>query len=229
MKPSISAIVVVRDGALCLGRALASIVEQTMPPGEIVVVDGGSTDGTESVARSFAGVRFMRQRGVGLAAARNTGIAAAQGEVVAFLDHDDSWMREKLAVQMPLLDSLPAPAYAIARLELVLEAGAAPPAGYPVERLNVPRLARTPGVLVAHKALFERVGGFDETLAAGCDMDWFVRAAERGVPCAVADQVLLLKHVHDRNLSGDTARNRQEAFAVVARSLRRRAPRDKGR
>lgn len=215
---SISAIVVVRDGAERLGRALASIVEQTLPPDEILVVDGHSTDCTEAVARSFAGVRFMQQRGTGLADARNSGIAAARGDIVAFLDHDDCWTADKLAVQAPLLDALLEPGYVIARLRLVREVDG---------RADAPLLARTPGVLLAHKALFERAGGFDETLASGCDMDWFARVAERGVPCAAADRVLLLKHRHDRNLSVDIGRNRHEAFAAISRAIgRRRARRD---
>ncbi len=82
-----------------LPRALRSVLTQTVAPREVLVVDDGSSDGTSDVARSFgAPVRCIRQENAGAAAARNRGIAEATAEWIAFLDADDWWEPERLAL-----------------------------------------------------------------------------------------------------------------------------------
>ena len=87
-----------------IGRTVDSVLAQTRPAHEVIVVDDGSTDGTEAaVSRYGQEVRYIRQDNNGASAARNTGIEAAQGEWIAFLDADDEWMPEKLQRQAALL------------------------------------------------------------------------------------------------------------------------------
>ncbi|MGE0715497.1 MAG: glycosyltransferase family A protein [Alphaproteobacteria bacterium] len=214
MGSGISAIVCVRDGARRIGRALASIRAQTIAVDEIVVVDGGSRDDTRAIAAACPGVRVVGQPGTGLAGARNAGIDQARGELVAFLDHDDEWTPDKIAVQRALIARLTAPAFVVAHLHFVDDDGAAPQMGAP------PRLGRTPGTLLAHKATFDAVGGFDGTLGMGCDMEWFARAAASGLATATATETLLRKTLRADALSADRARNRAAAFAVIARRLK---------
>ncbi|MCC7274918.1 MAG: glycosyltransferase family 2 protein [Alphaproteobacteria bacterium] len=213
----VSAVVCVRNGALRLPRALASIAAQQHRAEEIVLVDGDSTDATREIATAWPTVRVIRQEGSGLADARNRGVAAAHGDVIAFLDHDDAWTADKLAVQMALLQRLPPPAYSVAHLRFVGDAGEAITGAR-----AAPRLGRTPGTLVAHRAAFDRVGPFDGSFGMGCDMDWFARAATAGLPCAVAPGTLLLKTLRSDALSADTAGNRAAAFAVIGARLRAR-------
>ncbi len=87
-----------------LTAAIESVLAQTYTELEVVVVDDGSTDNTAEVVRGFESrVRYVYQDNAGTAAARNTGIKAARGEVIAFLDHDDLWLPEKLELQLPML------------------------------------------------------------------------------------------------------------------------------
>ena len=85
----VSVIIPCYNQAHYLGEAIASVLGQTHAHYEIIVVDDGSTDDTERVAARHTGVRCLRKKNGGLAAARNTGLRASKGDYVVFLDADD--------------------------------------------------------------------------------------------------------------------------------------------
>ena len=106
---SISVVIPVYNCERYLGMAIRSALTQTEPPGEILVVDDGSTDGSAAVARGFgAPVHCLSQPHAGLSAALNRGIERAHGTFLAFLDADDLWMETKLARQFDALAAGPA-------------------------------------------------------------------------------------------------------------------------
>jgi len=101
--PLVSIIIPTYNRARLLGRAIQSILNQTYPNFEIIVVDDCSSDNTENVVRSFCDerMRYIRhEKNKGAVAARNTGIKAARGEYIAFQDSDDEWLSEKLEKQV---------------------------------------------------------------------------------------------------------------------------------
>ncbi|HEX6159423.1 MAG TPA: glycosyltransferase [Thermoanaerobaculia bacterium] len=101
--PLISVILPVRDRAWCVARAIESVLAQTYRPFELIVIDDGSTDGTREVVASFgSAVQFLTQDHKGVYAARNEAIRHAKGELIAFIDSDDAWYPDKLALQVPL-------------------------------------------------------------------------------------------------------------------------------
>jgi glycosyltransferase involved in cell wall biosynthesis len=89
LRPTISVIIAVKNGANYLGEAIGSVQAQNWPDTEIIVVDGGSTDGSQEIAASRSNVRLLSQRGIGFAGAWNEGVASSVGEYIAFLDSDD--------------------------------------------------------------------------------------------------------------------------------------------
>lgn len=96
--PTISVIIPAYNAAGTLARAIESVLAQSAPAHEIIVVDDGSADETGSVAQSFGpAVRYIRQQNAGPSAARNQGVMQATGEWVAFLDADDWFVQERLA------------------------------------------------------------------------------------------------------------------------------------
>src|SRR6266436_7951858 len=95
--PRVSVIIPVYNGAATIERALKSVFEQTFTDFEIVVVDDGSTDDTPSLLAKFEDrITIVRQRNKGLPGARNAGVAASRGVLLALIDHDDQWLPRKL-------------------------------------------------------------------------------------------------------------------------------------
>lgn len=104
----ISVVVPTYNRADILGRTLASVLAQSLPPDEVIVVDDGSTDDTEAVVATFGSrVRYVRQDNAGVSAARNRGAGLAGGRWLAFVDSDDLWRPRKLELQLGVLERVP--------------------------------------------------------------------------------------------------------------------------
>jgi glycosyltransferase involved in cell wall biosynthesis len=218
----VSAVLIVRNGERFLERALESVRAQSYRHFEIIVVDGGSTDGTVAVARARDDVRLVFQQGTGIAEAYNTGLEAARGEFIAFLSYDDLWHPEKLALQVAFLRAHPEVGYTVGMLRYFLEPGCEVPRGIRPELLEGEHVGRVMETLVARRTLFAEVGGFDPALRIANDVDWFARVQDLGVPGAVLPEVLLQKRLHDANTSSNEAVNTAELLAVLGRSIARR-------
>lgn len=219
MTARVSVITVVRNGERYLAEALASIVAQTLPPHEIIVVDGQSTDASAAIARGFP-TRRVVQEDLGLAQARNLGIENVSGELVAFLDCDDVWAANKLELQARAMCENPALEYTTTWIQYRVEA-AATGRRLPRGDLERPRAGATPSALVARRALFERIGGFDPVYEIGCDGDWFTRTRDAGIPTMQLPQVLVYKRLHEKNLSSNAAVHRHELFRIAKQSIAR--------
>lgn len=200
-QPSISVIIPVFNGERYLGEAIESILAQTWPSSEIIVVDDGSTDGTSKVARQFGDrVKYQRHPHSGVAAARNHGLAAARCDWIAFLDADDVWAPDKLRLQAHYLSAHPQLQYVTACAELFLEPGCPWPQNYKPELLDNKQFGLLSSFL-GRKTVFEIVGNFDTQFICAEDMDWFARAKDLQMPTATLEPALLRKRVHSSNIT----------------------------
>ncbi len=223
MHPLVSVIIPAYNGERFLGEALASVHAQDYAGElELIVVDDGSTDGTATLARSTPGVRYLHQPNRGNASARNHGVAAARGDLIAFLDQDDLWLPRKTRVQVDWLAAHPELDFVSCHTSLRFEPGADPdpPAYRGLPRSNFP--SYVPSGLLARRSAFARLGPFNEALAYGSDTDWFFRAADARIPSAMIPEVLFEKRIHESNLGAQVPAMRRDLFAVLRASVQRK-------
>jgi glycosyltransferase involved in cell wall biosynthesis len=117
--PLVSVIIPAYNAERYLIEALDSVRAQGHRPLEVIMVDDGSTDGTAGVVAQYPDVRYVYQANRGPAAARNAGLRLAQGDLIAFLDADDVWSDDKLAVQLTLLSARAESQIVLGRLQMV--------------------------------------------------------------------------------------------------------------
>ncbi len=183
-QPSVSVVIPTLNCAATLPDAIASVRSQRWPDLEIIVVDDGSIDDTGRVLEELAGpeLRVIRQGNAGPAAARNTGIEAARGEWIAFLDADDLWLPGKLCDQFDELHRYPSASFSYSDVLLRFPDGSH--SELKCRKLELPLLLEliwgnlfgTPTVLV-RRDCFETVGFFDTSLRTGEDWDMWLRLA----------------------------------------------------
>ncbi|MBM3181567.1 MAG: glycosyltransferase [Chloroflexi bacterium] len=224
-KPLVSVIVVVKNGARYLASALRSVFGQDYSPFEVLVVDGQSTDDTAQIAKSWGNIRYIWQSDHGLANARNIGIQAAQGDLIAFLDYDDLWASDKLSIQVGYLENHPEILYTITYVRFLLEQNHFLRPGFKRESFETGQVGCTPSALVARRVVFERIGGFNPDFVIGCDADWFARARDNAMAMSVIPRVLLYKRIHNANLSANARTNKQELLTVIRQSIERKRQR----
>ena len=219
--PLVSAIIPAYNSERYLEQAIRSVLAQDYRPVELIVVDDGSTDRTAHVAAGHPRVRLVRQDNCGVAEARNTGVRASSGAILAFLDQDDLWTPHKLSLQVGRLkdESLD---YTLGYQRIFLERGTPEPHWLRASGLDYEHVGYFPGTLVVCREAFERVGGFCAEAVPAEGADWFLRANETGLHKAVVRDVVLLKRIHEANQSGDLSLVRQRLLRAVRCSVNRR-------
>ncbi len=223
----VSAVLPVYNGERYLAEALDGVLAQTRRPDELVVVDDGSTDGSRGILARYPVDRLLRQANGGCASARNRGVGAATGEVIAFLDQDDRWMPGHLERAVAALEQDPGLDFVASAIRNFLspEMTALPPGVEPA-MLAVPQHGMGTGTLVVRRSLFDRIGTFDTSMIPIDDSEWLLRAIDAGARFIHFEQPTLERRLHAGNQShqvrGTQAHARLMARALHASLKRRR-------
>ena len=211
MSPTVSVIIPTFNRWPLVGRAIESVLVQSYADLEIIVVDDGSTDDTAlRLSRFGSRLRVLQQPNRGVSAARNLAARHARGSYLAFLDSDDLWLAEKLAIQTVFMGRNPA--VQICQTEEVwIRNGARvnPKAKHrkPSGDIFISSLELclvSPSAVMLTRELFERVGGFDESLPVCEDYDLWLRiAVDHPVPL-INDALVIKRGGHADQLSRST-------------------------
>lgn len=204
---SVSVVIPTYNREKRLPAAIRSVLGQSLPPSEIIVIDDGSTDGTPALVDGFPEVRYVRQENRGVSAARNHGIRVAKHEWIAFLDSDDEWLPRKLERQGEALERQPEYRFCHTD-EIWIRKGRrvnpmkkhAKHGGYIFDRC-LPLCVVSPSSALIHRDLFDLYGAFDPVLPVCEDYDLWLRICARE-PVLYVDEPLLLKYGgHEDQLS----------------------------
>jgi glycosyltransferase involved in cell wall biosynthesis len=244
----VSVIIPTYNSGRLVADAVESVLAQTLPPAEILVIDDGSVDDTPQRLTNYCDrITYIRQQNQGVAAARNCGIRASREEFVAFLDADDVWHPQKLERQLQVMSRRPELSllgtqcfdWPAPRFEDVGDATANPVTIVPWDRQVVVNRLSTSSNLVRRR-VFEKVGYFDTDLQGPEDHDLFTRIAEvyltanlelpltgyRNVPASLSKQAArmesgmrqILTKLDERNAWGKRWLLRRKAQSYVDHS-----------
>jgi glycosyltransferase involved in cell wall biosynthesis len=185
--PQISVIIPTYNREQFIGEAIKSVVDQTYPPLEIIVVDDGSTDQTAEVIRRFKSpipVFYHWQPNQGHASALNLGVSFARGDWIAFLDSDDVWYPHKLAVLTNYIQTVPDVPFLYSDLDYfrVDETGQHKLTEREWNSDLIPLIFQggpnaSPSAVLLRKDVFMEAGGFNPSLRIGVSWDFFARVA----------------------------------------------------
>jgi len=232
--PTVSVIIPAYRAAKTIGRALASIAAQTVPPAEVIVIDDGSDDGTIDAANKITGamagisLKILHQEHRGAGAARNRGVNEAASTYVAFLDADDEWLPEKLA--RSLEEIIRTDSVLVSHNYIQREMS-----GHETVVLKCDKNFQAPGdpfinlyrkgyiatsAVVARRDAVLAAGGFDESLPAAQDFAlWLTMLKRPGTPFHIFSDALIRYHITADSISSHTER-RLECCLRIARDFR---------
>jgi glycosyltransferase involved in cell wall biosynthesis len=191
----VTAVIPVYNGQAFLRDAVESVISQTLPPAQLVVVDDGSTDRSlEVLDRIESPIPIVRvsQKNAGQSAARNRGVSLARSPFIAFLDQDDRWYPRHIEVLIQPLLGDPAVGWVYSNLDLIAGdnrtikpgllsvSGSTHPKTSLRDCLSEDNMFILPSASILRKEALERAGGFDERLSGYEDDDLFLRLFREG-------------------------------------------------
>lgn len=236
VKPLVSVVIPAYNAAGFIARAIDSVLAQTYEWREILVVDDGSTDDTIQTLATYGDVlRVIAQGNGGAGQARNQGVQASAGALIAFLDADDYWLPHKLARQVEMLETNPTLGFCSTRARVETPDGrligswACPVVEQTVLHalfLNPGAIAGSASGVMVRRDLFNQAGGFDEQLRQEDTDLWFRLAAIAGYGYLDESLTVIVKNPDSR--SGHLEAMRASALAILRKYRSLLPERDQG-
>ncbi len=183
-----------------VAQAVDSVLNQSRPPHEIIVIDDGSVDGTRAILEGFGSrINLMTQPNRGQAAALNTAIATATGDLLGFCDADDLWLQSKLELQIAVIEG----SEEIDAVFGGISQFVSPDVPKDQQDALRPVVEVVEGgskiCMLIRKPVFDELGAFDELLPATFFFEWLGRAKMRGLRSGALDEIVALRRLHLAN------------------------------
>lgn len=220
MCPKISVIIAVYNGEKYIKEAIDSLLAQTYPSLEIIVIDDGSQDGTEKIVKGYGeALRYFFQPNQGQPVAMNLGLSLARGKYVTFLDADDIYTPTKLALQIEFLEKNPHLNHVFGHIEHFLspDIPAEEKHKWKCPQKIQPTFSAATGLF--EKALFDEVGGFNPEQRIGNFIEWYIRAKKKGLTEAIIPEKVLMRRIHQNNMTSNTPGAALEYLKIIKASL----------
>ncbi len=217
---SVSVVIPAYNAALYIHKALESVLAQTSPVDEILVIDDGSKDNTRQVVEGYAPrVRLITQENAGPSPARNLGVASSSSTFIAFLDADDAWAPTKIERQLAAFAAAPDAVLCYTGLRHMFSDGSTSvvhttPVATLRDDMRLGNPAILPSCVMIARAPFQQSGGFTSLLKGSEDWDLWLRLAQLGPFCAV-DEPLTLYTVSNTGLSANADHMYREAVSML--------------
>jgi glycosyltransferase involved in cell wall biosynthesis len=216
----VSCIIPVYNGSKYLAATLDTVLGQSYPLHEIIVIDDGSTDSSPSILSQYGErLRVIRQSNRGIAPTRNLGLQLASSELIAFIDQDDLWPADRTKVLVEALQADPAAKVAAGLVEMLYQR--ARPAN-PHDNLDPLVREFYLGSLLIRREVFDTLGPFHTGIGYADDFDFMMRRREAKIPTVYVDGITLRYRLHDENTSGDRNVTNKYLMAALRESLQRR-------
>ncbi|WP_332811705.1 glycosyltransferase family 2 protein [Sphingomonas sp.] len=217
----ISLIIPCYNAELYISEAVASALSQSRAPDEIIVIDDGSTDASATIVEAMRvpQLRLVRRAHQGDPAGRNFALEIARGGLIAFLDADDLWPADSLALRLEALNAHPEKDYCYGAVDQFPS-----PDLDPSRRIAdaPPVTGRMLGASLFRRSVFDRLGGFDPSINFGYVMEWLARAQQAGIAGIGIDRLVLRRRIHNSNSVYDEAALRAHYLRAIRSTLRLR-------
>ena len=213
---SVSVIIPVYNAEPWLAASIESVLDQSRPPRQVIVVDDGSTDQSATIAQRYLPhVELVQQPNAGCAHARNRGVALATGDYLAFLDADDYWVSEKLALQLAAFAQNPALEAVLGQIKQTCTITTAQPdaVGFGIDAQDGYNL----NTILIRRQAFHRIGAFDPTIPLTNAVEWLWRARRLGLVSQMLPETVAWRRIHGANMS---IRERPQVQAEYFRLIR---------
>ena len=219
----VSVIIPVYNSELYLEESIQSVLAQTYQPLEILIINDGSTDGSESVAMKFAQQTiYLYQSNQGAAAARNRGIKKSSGEFLAFLDADDLWESDKIAKQMDILEREADLDMVFGNVFQFISEDTKSVSRARLDEADQILPGYVPGTILIRKKAFLKVGLFSTAWKIGEFIDWYLKAMETGLNPVMLPDIVMRRRIHSSNLGIRLKDMRNDYVKIIKASLDRR-------
>lgn len=221
-KESISVIIPVYNAEKYVEEAVESVLNQTVQPEEIIIINDGSTDGSAEKAKEYEpDVKLISQENKGISGARNTGLRAADGNIIAFLDSDDIWTEDHLEVLLSALKKNKNCAIVCGYVRQFMSKDV------DENENRIPEGAEImPGYVVGasliKKEVFEKIGLFNEDLILADTVDFFARAKDANLSIKIIDDIVLKRRIHTSNVGLRHRDKRFDYTKVLMASIKRK-------